>query len=93
MYDFFTLVRRKGRKSGRRRRGRKRKRKKGRKKTAKRKKGIGRRKEKRKKERIDQGEMNWRLMVLIWTLIVQKIREERKIKKRSIRDVTMTQMM
>ena len=77
----------------RRKRRRKRKRKKGRTKNAKKKKETtGRRREKRKKGRIDQREMK-SLMVLIWTPMVQKIRKEIKIKKRNIRDATMTQMM
>jgi hypothetical protein len=91
---IFSCVRQEGRKSGKGRRGRKRERKKGRRKTAKRKIETRRRKERRKKERINQGEMKWRLLVLIWwTPIVQKIREKRKIKERSIRGAIMTQMM
>jgi len=91
---FYSYIRQKERKNVRRKRRRKRKRKKGRTKNAKKKKETtGRRREKRKKGRIDQGEMKWSLMVLIWTPMVQKKRKEIKIKKRNIRDATMTQMM
>jgi len=85
--EIFTPLRQKERKSVKRERRRKRK--KGRRKNAKKK--TGRRRERRKRGRIDQGEMKWILMVLMWRTMVQKIRKE--IKKRNIRDATMTQMM
>lgn len=72
-----------------RKRRRKRKRKKGRRKSAKKK--TGRRRERRKKGKIDQGEMKLILMVLMSRTMVRKIRKE--IKKRNIRDATMTRMM
>ena len=66
------------------------KKKKGRRKIAKKKKEAERRKEKRKKERIGQKEMKWRLIATVWRVMAQKIRNGRRIKKRSIKDANMT---
>jgi hypothetical protein len=75
------------------RKKKKKKKKKGRTKIAKKKKETERRKEKRKKERIGQREMKWRLMVMMWRFMAQRIRNGRRIKKRSIKDATMTRQM
>jgi hypothetical protein len=69
------------------------KKKKERRKIAKKKNEIERRKEKRKKERIGQREMKWRLMVMMWRFMARRIRNGRRIKKRSIKDATMTPQM
>uniref|UniRef100_A0A453MTD0 Pre-mRNA-processing protein 40A n=2 Tax=Aegilops tauschii subsp. strangulata TaxID=200361 RepID=A0A453MTD0_AEGTS len=88
MREEEKVMRRK-RKTVKREKRRKRRRRKRRRKIAKKKKETERRKEKRKKEKTGQGEMKWILMMM-WKFMPRKIRNERRIKKRSIKGATMT---